>query len=92
MLAYQDFKNNEAQTKASADIYAKAFAEAMTGIEVEFSEGNLDDVISSAKAKAAEASVEIPTHWGSPGPPPTLESASGYNNAKGFAGGKHSNG
>ena len=88
MLAYQDFKNNEAQTKDLADIYAGAFAKAMTGIKVEFTEGNLDDVISQAKAKAAETSIEVPVKF----VPSNSPQASGYNNAKGFAGGKHSNG
>ena len=92
MLAYQDYKNNEAQTKASADIYAAAFAEAMTGVKVEFTDGNLAQVIQDAQELANTHPVTIPTKWGKPGRLPNgTGEASGYNNAS-FAGGKHSNG
>jgi hypothetical protein len=69
----------------------------MTGIKVEFTEGNLDDVISSAKAKADAIKLEIHYMYVADNELPegastSGEGASGYNNAKGFAGGKHSNG
>lgn len=96
VLAYQEKLNHKAQTEVDANIYAEAFANQLTNVEVNFDASNLKTVVEAAKKQVKE--VTIPLKWGDPGPlpdgtqPDNTQNASGYNNAKGFAGGKHSNG
>ena len=94
VLGYQEMLNHQAQTEVDASIYADAFANALTDVPINFNADNLASVIQTAQDSAK--SVTIPVVWGNPGPMPDYssdsEGASGYNNAKGFAGGKHSNG
>lgn len=91
VLAYQEKLNHKAQTEVDASIYAEAFANQLTKVEVNFDASNLTTVVEEAKKQVRE--VTIPLKWGDPGPlPDGTQTASGYNNAKGFAGGKHSNG
>ena len=91
VLGYQEMLNHQAQTEVDANVYAEAFANALTDVPINFNADNLASVVATAQASAGE--VTIPVKWGDPGPlPDGTQTASGYNNAKGFAGGKHSNG
>lgn len=97
VLAYQEKLNHQAQTEADASIYAQAFATQLTDkkFNLKFDASNLITVVEAAKEQVGDITlhisweydeVQIPDQSGDDG------NASGYNNAKGFAGGKHSNG
>lgn len=103
VLAYQEKLNHQAQTEVDASIYAEAFAKQLTDkkFNLNFDASNLKTVVEEAKKQVGEVTlhvgweydeIQVPDGTGDGQQTSGHGRASGYNNAKGFAGGKHSNG
>ena len=101
VLAYQEKLNHQAQTEVDASIYAEAFTKQLTDkkFTLNFDASNLKTVVDKAKADVGDITLHvgwqvdpIPDGTGDGQKTSGHGGASGYNNAKGFAGGKHSNG
>lgn len=101
VLAYQEKLNHQAQTEVDASIYAEAFANQLTNVEVNFDASNLKTVVEEAKKQVGKVilhvgwkydEIQIPDGTDDGQQTSGRGRASGYNNAKGFAGGRHSNG
>ena len=101
VLAYQEKLNHQAQTEVDASTYAKTFADYLMNdkFTLNFDASNLTTVVEAAKAEVGDITLHvgwqvdpIPDGTGDGQKTSGHGGASGYNNAKGFAGGKHSNG